>query len=335
MYQMKVPRPAPKMARFFLMSILFLYQPSYGQDLGPDPVELDEVEPSKTPSKPIGGHWFTASEAQEACQFVCARAFPKCDLIGCVPKRETPTIEGCRITCCGDTSHKFCWNCIEIKPGEKTPPPPKSCMPSKNVQEPPPPPPPPKSHPEDPMIIHNMANAHYNEGASPKPPKQLSPSSPQEKNSGENDPTASLPSILGNEVAKLARTKNEAPKYDNDEKGSPSSLSSPPPQSSLPSSSPSSSSPASSSSSPASSSSSPPSSSSSPPSSSSSNQSPKKESLLPVDSSKASSPQSNTGNNQVINNDFGGDSNDAASNLVGVGNSNLDYLNTNSLLKAQ
>jgi hypothetical protein len=144
---------------------------------GPDPIELDDPLKPPPPSGPIGGHWSSALEAQEACQFVCARQYPKCILIGCAPRRETVMNEGCQITCCGDTSHKFCWNCVELAPGDSPLPAPRDCLPSeseqnveaKAVEKPPAPPTSPNvESPMDP--VKGVANSidNYLAGATPK-----------------------------------------------------------------------------------------------------------------------------------------------------------------------
>ena len=96
----------------------------------PDAVETDDDEDGSDPPPPAGGHWPSLREAQAVCELVCVRAYPRCDTLGCAPSRATAVQEACQYTCCGDTSHTFCWNCLEMGPGEKPPAPPASCKPS-------------------------------------------------------------------------------------------------------------------------------------------------------------------------------------------------------------
>ena len=100
----------------------------------PDPVETDD-EDEVDPKPPIGGHWGTLAQAKQVCELVCVRAYPKCDSLGCAPARATAVQEVCQYTCCGDTSHTYCWNCLEVGPGETPPAPPVTCKPSPTSQK--------------------------------------------------------------------------------------------------------------------------------------------------------------------------------------------------------
>ena len=164
----------------------------------PDPIEDNEDDPAPPGEPPAGGHWASVNEALDVCRFTCTRAYAKCDIYGCSPMREVATMEGCRITCCGDTSRKYCWSCMELKPGESPPPPPSSCLPSEAVQKveneaedddvknkkllPPKNP----DLPNDPMKLYAMESDHY-EGP-PQPPKP--PSINQENQESHDNPPA-------------------------------------------------------------------------------------------------------------------------------------------------
>ncbi len=180
----------------------------------PDPVETDdEDEPDAVPAP--GGHWHTAAEAQEVCASVCTKAYPECDLIGCVPRRKDPTVEGCQISCCGDTSHKFCWNCVELGPGETPPDPPATCKPTgaqqskdeadaakaKALSLKPPPPDAPLAGDDPNVILEHAEKKYLNKPDAPDAPAVPGAQSPPPQNSnlggplGGSPPTASsLPS---------------------------------------------------------------------------------------------------------------------------------------------
>lgn len=186
--------------------ILLLYLLFALAQSDPDPIEDDEEE-EPTPGPPPGGHWESIQEAQEACQFVCTRAYPKCDIIGCMPKREEATLEGCAISCCGDTSLKYCWQCVELAPGEQPDPPPKSCKPTESAQNEAAagvadavklaekPPDKDADMPKAPELLYALASDHFNRGK--KPP--VDTVSPVAKGSPPKlpNPTDALSSVAG------------------------------------------------------------------------------------------------------------------------------------------